>query len=62
MSKICRLGIVLQARRDQRGLDLIEYGLIAAFLVLTCAVLLTNFPRNISMVISKIWSALAVHS
>ncbi len=60
MNRIYRWAIGLQIWRERRGQDLVEYAMIAGFLAASCSVLLPDFPKNMSMIISKIsatWAA-----
>lgn len=59
MNRIYRWAIGLQIWRDRQGQDLIEYAMIAAFLAASCSVLFPDFPKNMSMIISKISSTWA---
>ena len=59
MNRIYRCAIGLQIWRAQQGQDLIEYAMIAAFLAVSSILLLPDFPKNMSMIISKISSAWA---
>lgn len=54
MSKVERLTITLRFWRDQRGQDLIEYAMIAGFLVVASTLVVPDFAHNVCLLISKI--------
>jgi Flp pilus assembly pilin Flp len=50
----------IQLWRNQCGQDLIEYAMIAAFLVVSSTMVLPEFAQNVSVVVNKIstvWAA-----
>lgn len=50
--------IRLQISSDQHGQDLIDYAMIAGFIAVVSGMFLPNFSRDVSMVVSKIASAI----
>ena len=59
MSKVERLTIALRFWRDQQGQDLIEYAMIAGFLVVASTLVVPDFAHNVCLLISKISQAWA---
>jgi len=54
MSKVWRLTVGLRFWRDERGQDLIEYVMIAAFVVVASTLVVPDFAHNVCLLISKI--------
>ena len=52
------LGCRLQIWRDDRGQDLIEYALMAGFVVVAAAAIMPGITDSISKIISKVTSVL----
>jgi len=59
MQQIKRLFLNLQIWRDTRGQDMIEYALLAAFLVVGSVAALPGLSSGISTVFSKVASVLS---
>ena len=57
MSRVQRLTIGLRFCRDERGQDLIEYAMIAGFLVVTSTLVVPDFAHNVCVLINKIAQA-----
>lgn len=57
MSKVERLTIALRFWRDERGQDLIEYAMIAGFLVVASTLVVPDFAHNVCLLISKLAQA-----
>jgi len=62
MTKTNRQLFKPQFWRNQFGQDLIEYAMIAAFLAVSCTMVLPEFAQNVSIVVSKLSVAWAAHS
>lgn len=62
MTKTNRQLFKPQIWRNQYGQDLIEYAMIAAFLVVSSTMVLPEFAQNVSVVVSKLSTVWAAHS